>query len=62
MIKRISNSWDLVKASADVLRADKELLVFPGISAALVLIVTGSFIVPLALVGSGIEEGASALS
>lgn len=57
MFKRFSNSWELVKASADVLRADKELVVFPIVSAVLVLIVTASFIVPLALVGDG-SDGA----
>lgn len=60
MFRRFSNSWELVKASADVLRADKELVVFPIVSAVLVLIVTVSFIVPLALVGS--SEGGEGMS
>ena len=29
MFARISNSWQLVKASVAVLRADKELVIFP---------------------------------
>jgi Family of unknown function (DUF6159) len=62
MFKRFSNSWELVKASADVLKADKELLVFPIVSAALVLIVTVSFIVPMALVAPDTGDGASALA
>jgi hypothetical protein len=61
MFRRFSNSWELVKASADVLRADKELLVFPIVSAVLVLITTVSFLVPMALV-SGDSDGMSALS
>jgi hypothetical protein len=51
MFQRISNSWELVKASAAVLRADKELVVFPVISAIAVLIVTASFVVPTILAG-----------
>lgn len=62
MFKRFSNSWELVKASADVLRADKELVVFPIVSAVLVLIVTVSFVVPLALVGSDSGDAMTAAS
>jgi hypothetical protein len=51
MFQRISNSWELVKASAAVLRADKELVIFPIISAIAVLIVTASFVVPTILAG-----------
>ena len=32
-MNRFSRSWELIKASARVLAADKELLVFPIISA-----------------------------
>jgi hypothetical protein len=46
MFERIKNSWELVKASAAVLRADKELLVFPFVSAIAVIIVTITFAVP----------------
>ena len=49
MFERISNSWKLVKASAAVLQADKELLVFPIVSGALSLLVVATFIVPLIL-------------
>jgi len=35
MFERFANSWTLVKASASVLSADKELMVFPAISAGL---------------------------
>jgi hypothetical protein len=51
VFERISNSWALVKASAAVLRADKELLVFPIVSAALSLLVAATFAVPLILAG-----------
>ncbi|HKJ28012.1 MAG TPA: DUF6159 family protein [Anaerolineales bacterium] len=51
MFSRISNSWELVKASAGVLRKDKELLVFPIISTIGVILVTLGFILPFALGG-----------
>ena len=46
MFTRISNSWQLVKASAAVLRADKELIIFPIVSMIGVLIVTATFAAP----------------
>jgi hypothetical protein len=52
MFERISNSWQLVKASAEVLRADKELVVFPFVSMIGVLIVTVTFAVPMFLAGA----------
>ena len=51
MFERISNSWELVKASAEVVRADKELVLFPLISMVAVLAVSVVFIIPLALSG-----------
>jgi len=51
MFERMANSWQLVKASAAVLQADKELLVFPLVSAVLCVLVTITFIVPLVLAG-----------
>lgn len=51
MFQRISNSWQLVKASAQVLRADKELIVFPIVSFIALLIVTATFAVPTVLAG-----------
>ena len=44
MFRRLSNSWELTKASAQVLSADKELLVFPLISALGLLLVSAGFI------------------
>ena len=51
MFAKIRNSWTLIKASADVLRADKELIVFPIVSTIGVLIVTASFALPRVLAG-----------
>lgn len=46
MFQRIGNSWNLVKASWAVLRADKELLVFPVVSMVAVTVVTLTFLLP----------------
>ena len=51
MFDRFSRSWALVKASASVLRQDKELLVFPLVSSIVLLIVMASFVAPIFLVG-----------
>ena len=47
MIDKFSRSWSLVKASAAVLRSDKELMVFPLVSAAATLVVLATFLVPM---------------
>ncbi len=46
MFEKFSQSWSLVKASASVLRSDKELLVFPLLSAISCIIVAATFFVP----------------
>jgi Family of unknown function (DUF6159) len=51
VFEKLSNSWELVKASAAVLRADKELLLFPVISAILSILVVVTFAVPAVLAG-----------
>jgi hypothetical protein len=51
MFARLSNSWELVKASVAVLRDDKELIVFPIISTVGVLLVTISFALPMVFAG-----------
>ncbi|MBN8481866.1 MAG: hypothetical protein J0L88_09790 [Xanthomonadales bacterium] len=51
MFARFAQSWSLVKASASVLRSDKELLLFPLLSALASLVVAASFFVPAALGG-----------
>jgi hypothetical protein len=47
----MSNSWAMMKASAKVLRLDSELLVFPLLSGLAAVMVTASFIAPVAYFG-----------
>ena len=47
MFDRFSRSWELVKASASVLRSDRELLLFPLISGLCTLVVMATFLVPV---------------
>lgn len=59
-MNRFSRSWELIKASARVLAADKELLVFPIVSAIASLFVSAAFAIPLFLSGAinlGAESG-----
>lgn len=49
MFAHFNRSWELVKASASVLRSDKQLLVFPLVSALSSLVVTATFFVPAVL-------------
>lgn len=56
MFERFSRSWNLVKASATVLGTDKELLVFPLMSAAAALLVAATFLLPI--LGLRLFEGA----
>ena len=51
MIEKFKQSWALMKASAGVLSADKELLVFPALSALCCVIVAATFFVPAAFAG-----------
>jgi len=51
MAGRFSNSFALVKASANVLKLDKELMVFPLMSGIATVLVAASFIVPVVWVG-----------
>lgn len=51
MFEKFSQSWELMKASAGVLRSDKELLLFPALSALCCLIVAATFFVPAAFAG-----------
>ena len=52
---RFARSWALAKASFGVLRSDKELLVFPMISAVAVVLVVASFALPV--FGLGLYQG-----
>ncbi|MCB8943171.1 MAG: hypothetical protein H6658_05400 [Ardenticatenaceae bacterium] len=49
MFTKLSNSWELVKASWTVLLADKELLIFPVVSFIASLVVIATFAVPTIL-------------
>jgi uncharacterized Tic20 family protein len=51
MFQRLSNSWELIKSSAAVLRSDKELLIFPIISFIASLVVMATFALPMFLAG-----------
>ena len=59
MFERFSRSWGLIKASAGVLAKDKELLVFPLLSAICTLIVAAAFLLPAFGLGAldGLREG-----
>ena len=52
---KFARSWALAKASFGVLRSDKELLVFPLVSAVAVLLVVASFVLPM--FGLGLFRG-----
>lgn len=47
MFETFSRSWELVKASWGVLRADKELIVFPIVSSVVTLVISIPFLIPL---------------
>lgn len=47
MFEKFSRSWELVKASASVLRSDKELMLFPILSGIATLAVLATFLVPM---------------
>lgn len=57
MFDRLSRSWQLVKASGSVLSEDKELLIFPLISAVATVIVVACFALPV--IGMGALDGLS---
>lgn len=58
MFEKFSHSWSLVKASASVLRSDKELLIFPLLSAISCILVAATFFVPAMFAGmfSGLDR------
>lgn len=51
MAGKFATSWALVKASAAVLKSDRELLVFPLLSGVATLLVVASFALPLLAAG-----------
>lgn len=52
MFERFARSWTLVKASAEVLRQDKELLLFPLFSTAALAMVVACFALPIIGLGA----------
>jgi hypothetical protein len=52
MFEKFSRSWQLIKASAGVLKQDKELLVFPLLSTIAAILVAATFILPLVATGA----------
>lgn len=62
MFQKITHSWQLVKASAAVLNADRELIVFPLVSFIGLVLVTATFFVPVqvfSLEALGFSQGES---
>jgi hypothetical protein len=60
MFEKFSRSWEMVKASAAVLRSDRELMLFPVLSGLATLLVLASFALPtlaLRLFSSGLSVG-----
>lgn len=59
MANRFSRSWALLKASAGVLSQDKELLMFPLLSAVCTVIVAAAFLLPMFGMGAldGLHDG-----
>ena len=47
MFEKFTRSWELTKASAAVLRSDKELMIFPVISSLAALLVAATFLIPI---------------
>jgi hypothetical protein len=51
MFAKLQNSWTLVKASVAVLRADKELIIFPIVSSLGLFLVSVAFFAPMLVAG-----------
>ena len=54
-MERIKRSWTLAKASLEVLKKDKELIIFPLISAVVMFFITLTFLIPT-LVGNILDN------
>ncbi len=60
MFDRLARSWDLVKASAQVLSSDRQLLLFPVMSLLGSLLVLATFLLPIFGLGLLPRDGSSA--
>ncbi len=60
MFKTLSRSWQVLKASFDIFRADPELIFFPGAAAAALLALTLIFAMPI--FGAGLFQSIAARS
>ena len=54
---RLSTTWELAKVSWGVLRADKELLLLPVLSAICAVLVSATFLIPLIWMPQQVTEG-----
>jgi len=59
MIESLKRSWNLTKESWQVLVKDKELMIFPILSAIVTLIVIASFVAPVSLFWGALEKNFS---
>ncbi|MGE5800561.1 MAG: DUF6159 family protein [Syntrophaceae bacterium] len=50
-MEKFERSWQIMRASWDVLRQDKEILVFPMISGIALMLIVASFVVPVFALG-----------
>jgi hypothetical protein len=50
-VEKFERSWQIMRASWDVLRQDKEILVFPAISGIALILIMASFAVPIFALG-----------
>jgi hypothetical protein len=50
-VEKFERSWQIMRASWDVLRQDKEILVFPAITGIALILIMASFVVPIFALG-----------
>jgi hypothetical protein len=50
-VEKFERSWEIMRASWDVLRQDREILVFPAITGIALILIMASFIVPIFALG-----------
>jgi hypothetical protein len=55
MFESVGRSIALIKASWEVLKKDKEILLFPVLSGIICIIITASFLIPAVLMGVGLD-------